>query len=688
MAYQLFRLPKAVGLDSAVRALSGARAYFYETGTTTPQDTYSDADLTTPNANPVVADSAGVFPPIYLDPSLEYKLTLNTSSDALIYTVDPVNDQILSAESIGLALYPRTAAEIAAGVTPTDYSIPSHDGASVIHPERYGLTSADTTGSTNHAAITAAISVARQLGGGTVLLSSGEYKIDNQILMYDGVWLVGVSGGSGNSATGSNLRYIGTTFQDVIAGADSSQDDNIKILDIGIYGGEFQEGKARYGIYFDEFHRNCEVARVKIRDCLGCIKIVSGYYGSVHHNIWRRVTPAQGTFTDDQFEEVFGSDSAPVFLGEMNGCDCQHNVMDTLISEADTADQPTQAIYVSGSPVDCRYWIVEETGIAYDDFSPTVDYIIHTQGHCNFSGLYVEAVDFDERFIYASGEALTRLEDFFIFNVEGLDLFYNHAMGDMLIDNGFVYAANINRAWFANVNNLGVGGDVIFGDNVHWRAGERLTDATVNSDSNNVNDTNGTDYPYGAADGTVNRFHYQRLIFPRIVTGLTVTNDSDANGEYIQITGGVLLSERGKYINTKFRTGSFPASLNDSVQRLRPTEASMNYRVYVGRAGNIHLVESESAFTNAFGDWIASFDTDSNGDIQNLAANPRLSMRGEYLGATSNAVVYTTAAPTTGAWLRGDQAINTEPSASGAPGWVCVTAGSPGTWKARGNVAS
>lgn len=126
-AYQLFQLPFQANIDSSVRVVPCAKALFYATGTTTPQDTYADAGLATPNANPVVADANGVLAPIYLNPALIYKLTLTTSADVLIRTVDPVNDQILSQLIIGQFLYPRTAAEIAAGVTPTLYFYPPGD---------------------------------------------------------------------------------------------------------------------------------------------------------------------------------------------------------------------------------------------------------------------------------------------------------------------------------------------------------------------------------------------------------------------------------------------------------------------------------------------------------------------------------------------------------------------------------
>lgn len=47
-----------------------------------------------------------------------------------------------------------------------------------------------------------------------------------------------------------------------------------------------------------------------------------------------------------------------------------------------------------------------------------------------------------------------------------------------------------------------------------------------------------------------------------------------------------------------------------------------------------------------------------------------------------------TAAPTTGTWKVGDRVLNTTPAAAGYIGWVCVVAGTPGTWKGYGLIAS
>ncbi len=84
----MFQPPHAYIPDPNGKPYAGAKAYFYITGTTTAQNTYSDYALTVPNANPVVADGNGMWGPIYLLPNVRYRVTLKTSTDALIYTQD------------------------------------------------------------------------------------------------------------------------------------------------------------------------------------------------------------------------------------------------------------------------------------------------------------------------------------------------------------------------------------------------------------------------------------------------------------------------------------------------------------------------------------------------------------------------------------------------------------------------
>lgn len=47
----------------------------------------------------------------------------------------------------------------------------------------------------------------------------------------------------------------------------------------------------------------------------------------------------------------------------------------------------------------------------------------------------------------------------------------------------------------------------------------------------------------------------------------------------------------------------------------------------------------------------------------------------------------TAATPAAGQWSRGDIIWNNAPSSGGYAGWICVTAGTPGTWKTFGLIS-
>jgi hypothetical protein len=66
--------------------LPGAKLYFYESLTVTPKDTYSDEALTTPNTNPVIADSQGQFANDVTQPDYpaEIAALLDTSAAVLL----------------------------------------------------------------------------------------------------------------------------------------------------------------------------------------------------------------------------------------------------------------------------------------------------------------------------------------------------------------------------------------------------------------------------------------------------------------------------------------------------------------------------------------------------------------------------------------------------------------------------
>lgn len=78
--------PPKFHVDDATGApLASGKVYFYEAGTSTPKDTYSDSGAVTPNANPLTLDSRGEAT-VYGVGS--YKVVVKDSLDNTIYTVD------------------------------------------------------------------------------------------------------------------------------------------------------------------------------------------------------------------------------------------------------------------------------------------------------------------------------------------------------------------------------------------------------------------------------------------------------------------------------------------------------------------------------------------------------------------------------------------------------------------------
>ncbi len=81
--------PIANYYDENGEPLAGGKLEFFESGTSTPQDTFSDDALTVANPNPVIADSAGRFGDIFLT-GADYKVVLKKADDSVIWTADPV----------------------------------------------------------------------------------------------------------------------------------------------------------------------------------------------------------------------------------------------------------------------------------------------------------------------------------------------------------------------------------------------------------------------------------------------------------------------------------------------------------------------------------------------------------------------------------------------------------------------
>lgn len=85
-------LPTARATDADSNPYSGAKWLFYIKGTTTPQEVYSDPELTTSLGAVVEADSGGKFPNIYFDATLQYRgICENASGSTILHDIPLIN---------------------------------------------------------------------------------------------------------------------------------------------------------------------------------------------------------------------------------------------------------------------------------------------------------------------------------------------------------------------------------------------------------------------------------------------------------------------------------------------------------------------------------------------------------------------------------------------------------------------
>lgn len=108
-------------LDASGNVLGAGKVYFFEPGTTTPRNVYTDIGKTTPAAHPVVLDSAGQAL-VYADGA--YKIRVDDSDSNTIYTRDNLRFFFPSGNILygGLAGGSSNAFTITVTPTPTEYN--------------------------------------------------------------------------------------------------------------------------------------------------------------------------------------------------------------------------------------------------------------------------------------------------------------------------------------------------------------------------------------------------------------------------------------------------------------------------------------------------------------------------------------------------------------------------------------
>lgn len=200
--------PLSAGPTPAVGTiLSGCSLVFYQTLTTTATPIYADGALATSLGNIVNSNASGQFVPLYMNPSIVYRVQLwsgNNGTGTKLQDIDPyVVPGLPNQALLGAILYPQTAAEIAAGVIPVNFWYPPG------YPDRFGTNT--TPGITDMTlAVQAAINSCDTYTG----LPGSIYGVTTVTFPPLGPHLVNFNG--------STIRGIATTNQSCVVAIKSS----------------------------------------------------------------------------------------------------------------------------------------------------------------------------------------------------------------------------------------------------------------------------------------------------------------------------------------------------------------------------------------------------------------------------------------------------------------------------------
>jgi hypothetical protein len=280
-------LPKQRFCDNNGNPLAGGKLFTYAAGTTTKQNSYTDATGATPNTNPVILDSRGESS-VWLDQTLAYKVVLAPATDTdpptnPIWTIDniPVSTlTLLSSASSGQGdSLIAVKASAAGSVLRTQ-----HDkNADSIHIKDFGAKCDGVTVDT--AAITNAMAAAQATNKSVEF--SGTPLVDTKLTVPSGLRLFANAGLGGcwlykkASMTGEVL--ILADYSEVsgisVYGQPGSTGDVIRLLGVRatfeeaiIDGGGTPGDGIRVGTKFGESHTNCNTFRMRsvwVSNCKG-----------------------------------------------------------------------------------------------------------------------------------------------------------------------------------------------------------------------------------------------------------------------------------------------------------------------------------------------------------------------------------------------------------------------------------
>jgi len=681
--------------------LAGGKIYTYAAGATTPQTTYTTNTGLTPHSNPIILNSAGRVPSsseIWLTAGASYKFVLKDSLDVLIATYD--NISTLFNTSASLVSYQP----LGTGAVATTVQAKLQQTVSV---KDFGAVGDGVTDDT--AAIQAALNATAT--GGTVLVTTGTFKLTGTLTAPNNVTLAGLGYGSllqqtarnqniitlGNNSTITNLRMQGdgvnsggTANFEVNNGVYISGKRGARVIGCWIHGFEYN------GVYI----ANSTEYQIQNNRFWGQLYSINSGSDVI---VYSGTSGARGMITNNFFLSNNSQACYVNALGNDTDILVENNLAATLdpttFQPVDSASLLRRHSYIlgyvgtGGGRIICSgnfSFNTRQTGVYWQGAASTTGSVLIVGNYIRNAGVNaLEPALAAGIYLAAQGKA---------------DVVSNNIV-DGMQQAGFVVAAGISllpgNIGVGAENNTLIANNSIYNSSAHGiYIGARAQNAKV---VNNTISTSTQAYIVVTPDAAFTGGGYMDIVGNRgfgIAQGtFGIYVDQQASSAQYNFTDNTLVG----YDNTTATTANsgiflrqFSTGASFTNNRIENFYNGFGSDVYCNVRSNLRFIGNK--FRNCNVAYQAGSSTNGTLITQqdllvsttNYQSSSILSgIRAVYPGLVSqdnSATVFFNAAPTIGSWLRGDKVQQSVPTVGQPKGWFCTVAGTPGTWVSEGNL--
>jgi hypothetical protein len=633
--------------------LTGGKLYTYEAGTSTPLTTYTTSAGNVANANPIVLDAAGRTPSeVWLTEGDLAKFVVKTSSEVLIGTYDDisgVNDFAAAAAAI-LADLANTS-DIAKGDALVGFkqasisAVYSGAVAKTVHDKLIEFVSIwDFIPKTEWAALQAGTSTYDCLGaftnaintGKSIDIRNGTFPISNKLFPQ-----------SGTTWFGDRSGVLKWTTVDCLIDAQSIGNWTMDgIVVDGNYTAYIpSSGSTCWGVRLDQAS-NCTIRNCTFR-YIHRIGIIVGHESA---NPCRNITIENNTIHD------IGYSTDPV-PGFGNGIAVLSASFVKIIGNwvYNITGNTTGTSGINLEPADPTY-SVSDIEIAFNKVTD-----------CNCSGIQLymgHPTDYtgDRGNINIHNNSIKQTFDFV--GIQCVQFGYTY-----IRDNFLEQTQGILVRRYKEAKAYIEGNEILQADGAS-AYGIRIQDgiAGVVINRNRLRNINGTAISVDMFDYSVDMDAKDCLIQDNVITSVSNRAIEFNAGNFV-ISGNTML-------------GCAVASADFYV---RPIAGGVYQSVngYIGENTFVTASGAITAFINAEGGLMNNVQIGTNSYVGPIAPTQKIqtySIAGRVPG------VFMDVLPADGTWEVGDIIWRATPAAAGHIGWVCTTAGTPGTWKTFGTI--